>query len=377
MQLFFTRLGQRIRPTTETYYRSGMILAILAIYQVARPGEAGSGAVVFTTSAANALFLAGDLLAGAWRERFFRYRGWVSAWDILTITALMWTSGGVDSPYVPLMYIVIGASGIRAYRHSGFLAAIGALAAVGAAGMWAPDHVGSEEVAAITGADAVTFLAFGMMADLLAHAFIYQQRQQVALMHNMVESLAAAVDSKDAYTYGHSRRVQHYALLIGEHLRLSPKELTTLRFASLLHDIGKIHVPTEILHKPGRLTENEWAVIKEHPAAGAYILSHTPELADVAQAVAHHHERWDGRGYPGGLQGEQIPLLSRIILAADAFDAMTSRRAYGPGRTAAEALDELHNGRGSQFDPAVVDAIDSLVRAGRWPVSDEEFIKAG
>lgn len=376
MQHHLVRL-RNLHLTTEAYYRGALALAILAIHYIAPPAEAGDKSVVYTVVFVNVCFMVANAAIGNRSGRWRQCQGWLVALDVAAVAWLAWSSGGADSVYVPLMYMVIGVSGLRTYRHSGILVGLGALAAMWAVTIFAPHHVTPAMLRTVRATDAVVFVTFGAMADVMADAFIYQQRRESSLLNHMVESLAAAVDSKDTYTYGHSRRVQKYALLIGGELGLSPQELSTLRFGALLHDIGKIHIPEQILHKPGRLTESEWAVVKEHPAAGAYILSRAAELTEVARAVAHHHERWDGGGYPAGLRGEDIPLLSRIILVADAFDAMTSGRVYHASRTAAEALEELHRGSGSQFDPAVVRAVDALVRAGRWPLSDDQLTKVG
>ncbi len=368
---------RNLHLTTETYYRGALAMAILALHYISPPAEAGNKSVVYTVVFVNLCFLIANAAMGDRSARWRQCQGWLVALDVAAVAWLAWGSGGADSVYVPLMYMVIGVSGVRTYRHSGLVVGLGALAAVWVVATFSPHHPAQGIIKTVTATDAVFFVAFGLMADVMADAFIYQQRRERNLLNHMVESLAAAVDSKDPYTYGHSRRVQKYALLIASELGLSRQELSALRFSALLHDIGKIHVPEEILHKPGRLTDKEWAVIKEHPAAGAYILSRAAELTEVAKAVAHHHERWDGGGYPAGLRGEDIPLLSHVILVADAFDAMTSGRAYHAGRTAAEALQELHRGSGSQFDPSVVRAVDALVRAGRWPLSDDQLTKAG
>jgi putative nucleotidyltransferase with HDIG domain len=176
-----------------------------------------------------------------------------------------------------------------------------------------------------------------------------------------VESLNATVDAKDPYTAGHSQRVQRIAVAIGEELGLDRERLDVLRFAGLFHDIGKIAVPDAILTKPDRLTELEFEVVKRHPEDGARIVGRLHRLHAAVPAVLHHHERWDGHGYPDGQRGDAIPLEAAIVGLADAVDAMTTDRPYSAARTLEDATDEVVRNRGTQFAPAVVDAFVALV----------------
>jgi putative nucleotidyltransferase with HDIG domain len=169
-----------------------------------------------------------------------------------------------------------------------------------------------------------------------------------------LQALSAAVDEKDSYTARHSLGVTNWAHLIGVAAGLTPVEQATLERAGLLHDIGKIGVPESVLLKPDRLTEEEFAQIRQHPEAGARILETIPFLDDIVNVVRYHHERWDGRGYPEGLAGEQIPYLARVLAVADAYDAMTTDRPYREAISADEARRELLACSGSQFDPDVV-----------------------
>jgi putative nucleotidyltransferase with HDIG domain len=176
-----------------------------------------------------------------------------------------------------------------------------------------------------------------------------------------VESLNATVDAKDPYTAGHSQRVQRIAVALGEELGLGREQLDILRFAGLFHDIGKIGVPDAILTKPDRLTELEYEIVKRHPEDGARIVGRLHRLHAAVPAVLHHHERWDGRGYPHGLRGDGIPLEAAIVGLADAVDAMTTDRPYSCARTLEDATEEVVRNRGTQFAPAVVDAYVRLV----------------
>jgi len=177
-----------------------------------------------------------------------------------------------------------------------------------------------------------------------------------------IESLNATVDAKDPYTAGHSARVQGIALAVAEELGLAPESLDAIRFGGLFHDIGKIAVPDSILTKPGKLNEDEYAAIKRHPADGAEIVSHFSRLHDAVPIIKHHHERWDGDGYPDRLAGSAIPEEACIVGLADAWDAMTSDRPYRQALSVDEAADEVRRCRAKQFSPAVVDAFFAAFR---------------
>ncbi|MGH3023813.1 MAG: bifunctional diguanylate cyclase/phosphohydrolase [Gaiellaceae bacterium] len=176
-----------------------------------------------------------------------------------------------------------------------------------------------------------------------------------------MESLSATVDARDAYTAGHSRRVQQLALAVGRELGLSQVELDLLGHAALFHDIGKLAIPDVILLKPSPLSSEEWALMQRHAAEGARIIDRLGFLGDAVPAIRHHHERWDGAGYPDGLAGEEIPLGARIIHVADALDSMLTNRIYKSARPAGEALAELRRGAGSQFCPRTVAALGRLL----------------
>jgi putative nucleotidyltransferase with HDIG domain len=176
-----------------------------------------------------------------------------------------------------------------------------------------------------------------------------------------VRSLAAAVDAKDTYTRGHSDKVATYSIMIADRLGMSHDQKTALEMAAYLHDIGKIGVPEEILLKPGQLDDDEMSQMRHHPLIGANILKPVAFPWAITPIVRHHHERWDGDGYPAGLKGEEIPVLARILCVADSYEAITADRPYRAGRTATEAIEELHRCSGSQFDPRVVSIMQSIV----------------
>ena len=181
-----------------------------------------------------------------------------------------------------------------------------------------------------------------------------------------VEALAAAVDAKDPYTRGHSVRVSTRAALLARAMGLSPSDVARVQLAGVLHDVGKIGVPDAILTKPGALTPEEFAIIKEHPVTGERMLRAVPFLHDILPAVRHHHERWDGRGYPDGLAGEAIPRDAAILMVADSFDAMTSSRTYRPALPTSEACRRVREGSGTQFSPQVVAAFERAIADGSF-----------
>lgn len=170
-----------------------------------------------------------------------------------------------------------------------------------------------------------------------------------------IQALRYTVEAKDPYTRGHSDRVSEYSVLIGERLNLSEVDLKTIKIGGLFHDIGKIGVPDEILKKNSKLTDDEYSEIKNHPSIGVHILSSATIFHNILPIVKHHHEKYDGNGYPGRLKGNNIPLLARIATIADSFDAMTSKRTYRNSLSLETVISEFKKCKGSQFDPELTD----------------------
>lgn len=194
-----------------------------------------------------------------------------------------------------------------------------------------------------------------------------------------LKALTNSIDAKDQYTRGHSERVALIARWIAEHLKetrpLSEKQIHYIYLAGLLHDIGKIGVAETVLRKQGKLSDEERSIILAHPRIGASILSEIPQMRDIIPGVLHHHERHDGKGYPEGLCGDEIPLSARIIALADAFDAMTSRRVYRDAMSIRRAVTEVEKGIGTQFDPMVARAfLDSNIEQ-LWKIIQDGFIE--
>jgi len=181
-------------------------------------------------------------------------------------------------------------------------------------------------------------------------------------LFDTIKVLALALDARDHYTHGHSQEVTEYSVVIAQEMNLSKEEITIIRDAGLLHDIGKIGIPDAVLLKPGRLTEEEYAHIKKHPEIGRKILSQVSSLAEIIPLIYHHHERYDGSGYPEGLSGEMIPLGARILAVSDAYQAMTSDRPYRKALPMQVAIDELERFKGKQFDPTIVETFLRILK---------------
>jgi putative nucleotidyltransferase with HDIG domain len=182
-------------------------------------------------------------------------------------------------------------------------------------------------------------------------------------MMSTIEALACAVDAKDQYTHDHSGRVARLSVATARALGVRDEAACRdIELSGLLHDIGKIGIPDAILSKPARLDPQEYEIIKTHVRVGAEIVGKVAGLENVAKAILHHHERYDGLGYPAGLSGEKIPLASKLIAVSDTYDSLTSDRAYRKRTTRANGLAELNRCTGTQFDPAVVEAFASVVQ---------------
>ena len=264
--------------------------------------------------------------------------------------------------------------GLADAARSALMIALGAFALAGVASLWMartlsrPIDTLSKSLSAMTRAktfeESVPLTGSSQEVDALTEAFNTMMQSVVAAEAETrsayvgaIRALAAALDARDPYTAGHSERVSALSVAIGRQMRLDDEQLEVLRLGALLHDIGKIGVNDHVLRKPAPLTPDEFELIKQHPTLGARILRSVPFLARHVAIVELHHERPDGKGYPHGLAGHEIPLLARIAHVADAFDAITSARAYRPARGAAEALVELWKHAGAQFDAEVVQAL--------------------
>lgn len=225
-------------------------------------------------------------------------------------------------------------------------------------------YLGSEEPLHYFETEEMDFLS--SLSDVISMAIfngmLYQQMEESYF--STVTALTNAIEAKDPYTRGHTERVMRYAMKIGDRLGLSSQEKDHLRFAAALHDIGKIGVSLSILDKPGILNEEEWAEVRRHPSKGIDILSPIRFLSPIIPHILHHHERYEGSGYPKGLEGDRIPLYARILAVVDAFDAMTSDRPYRKALDLESAKEELRKEAGRQFDPEIVRVFLEIIEEG-------------
>lgn len=206
------------------------------------------------------------------------------------------------------------------------------------------------------------FLVLLFFAPFLLARYVFSIYKE--LQHNYlqtVKSLAYAIEAKDEYTIGHSRRVEFLCAITAAELHLSAKRCEHLRYAALLHDIGKIGIDEQILNKKGKLTDTEWNEIRQHPEKGAHIVEGIEFLSDTVDIIRSHHERYDGKGYPQGLNGKQLSAEAMILCVADSYDAMTSNRPYRSALSRETALGELRRGAGLQFSPKVVEAFERAI----------------
>ncbi len=231
---------------------------------------------------------------------------------------------------------------------------------------------GAAEIAALSA-------SFNRMSESIRDAFSRVQRaarENRELFLSSIRALAEAIDAKDPYTRGHSERVARYASAIAEEMGLSAEEVERVRLAALLHDVGKIGVDDRIIRKPTALTEEEFEVMKTHPAKGAAIMGAIPQLADVIPGMKHHHEKWEGGGYPDGIKGEAIPMQARIVTVADTFDAMTTTRPYQKAMEIGYVVERIKSFSGVRYDPVVVQAFLRGHARGRFvPPPREQLVE--
>lgn len=267
---------------------------------------------------------------------------------LIGMTAAAVASWGVN--------MVLTAGGVAAFRGASFRA-------VAASGLQiAPSQIALAFVGYLMAqvlAIAAVALPLFIFPLVVAREFYQRYVSLRDAYSDTIKSLVGALEAKDSYTRGHSVRVAEYSAQIGAEMGLSASQLESLEYAALLHDLGKLSLSSEILTKPSVLTTDEMNAMRNHPTAGAQLVERIPFLKGLVVHIAAHHEWYNGEGYPKGAHEHEIPDLARILSVADAFDAMTTNRAYRDALAEEKALDEILDGRGSQFDPAVVDAFFS------------------
>lgn len=289
--------------------------------------------------------------------------------DFVFVLGYMTVTGGIEeSPYLYLIYLGIASIGLYGSRRLGLVYSLLALVILVGYDLVYHQTIEGRFIGIGHVWPKLCMLpVFGLLADMLMVHFQSMQENEEIVLDQLVTSLAKAIGSKDSYTLGHSTRVQIYSLAIGNELALNQEDMFTLRYGALLHDIGKIHIPSSLLNKTGRPTLDEWNELKSHSREGARIMEGLQKLSGVRDIILYHHEKYDGTGYPEGLAGEEIPFLAAIVNVADSFDAMTSTRSYNQPKTVEEGMEEIRNCMGKQFHPKAAAAALALFEKGGWP----------
>jgi hypothetical protein len=292
--------------------------------------------------------------------------------DMLIAAMITYSSGGYTSPFASLFFLVITVSALRFGAAGSVMCAALVAVLYMTAGAVAPLQAGT--YLATVAFDRIIilqrlflFLVVAVIGSVMARAvsshqeLVTRRDVEAKLMTEVNMALANAIEAKDSYTRGHSERLAKLAGACAERMGLSRDEAAAVRLGAILHDVGKIGIPDRILRQAMALTEDEMAWMRRHPQIGADIIGPVEGLHHVAPLIRHHHEKFDGTGYPKGLKGEEIPLGSRIIAVADAFEAMVADRIYRPSLGLNKALEEIRGGRGTHFDPQVVDTFLELI----------------
>lgn len=309
-----------------------------------------------------------DLLA-RWRGR--RAAIALVAGVLAACTAVVVAVGGPPTPITHLFYIAVVLAAVLWGPRAGVLvgAASAALAEPGALALLG--HAGDVDGSWLVRAGAMVLV--GWVVGSLTRSLLDRVEELEALNEETIFAFVRAIDARDPYTARHSEKVAGYAVQLARALGLPPEDCRRIHLAGMLHDVGKVALERSILHKPGRLTDEEWAQVREHPARSAHIIGAVARFAQYVPGARHHHERYDGRGYPDGLAGRAIPLDARILAVADAYDAMTSDRSYRPALSHREAVDRLRADAGTQFDPECVRAFAALALDPAAP-ADEPLV---
>ena len=302
--------------------------------------------------------------------RAFSYT--TTAVDMLVATMITYVSGGYASGFAVTFFLVITVSALR-FGAAGSVVCAGLVGLLYlTAGAVAPLQAGTylETIGfdrQIIFQRLFLFLVVAILGSVMARALsshrelVARREVEARLMTEVNMALTNAIEAKDSYTRGHSERLAKLAGRLAERMGLSRADTAAIRLGAILHDVGKIGIPDRILRQAMALTADEMAWMRRHPQIGADIIGPVEGLQHVAPLIRHHHEKWDGTGYPSGLKAEEIPLGSRIISVADAFEAMVADRIYRPSLGLTKALEELQTGRGSHFDPQVVDAFLDMI----------------
>lgn len=309
-----------------------------------------------------------DVLA-RWRARPASIA--VVAGALVACTALVIAAGGPPTPATHLYYLAVVLAAVLWGPRAGVVigAAAAALAEPGALLLLGDgEHINDGWLLR-----AGAMMLVGWTTGTLTRALLDRVGELEQLNEETIFAFVRAIDARDPYTARHSEKVAHYAVLLARALGLAPADCERIHLSGMLHDVGKVALERSILHKPGPLTADEWAQVREHPARSAHIIGAVARFAHYVPGARHHHERYDGRGYPDGLAGKAIPLDARILAVADSYDAMTSDRSYRPALSHAEAISRLTADAGTQFDPVCVRAFAALNLPASGP-ADETLV---
>jgi HD domain len=291
-----------------------------------------------------------------WRERPLAV-ALLAAWAF-GIMALVVAVGGPPTPVTHLFYLGVVVAGVLWGPWCGVIvgALSGAMAEPGSRAILGQlDRLDNAWMLR-----ALAMMMVGWVCGSLARSLMRQVDELEAINEQTIFAFVRAIDARDPYTARHSEKVASYAVQLAQALGEPPLAVERIRLAGLLHDVGKVSLERSILHKPGRLTDEEWEQVRAHPGMSAHIIGGVERFAQFLPGARHHHERYDGQGYPDGLAGEDIPFDARILAVADAYDAMTSDRSYRAALSHEEALRRLEEGAGTQFDPVCVLAFAEL-----------------
>jgi hypothetical protein len=289
-----------------------------------------------------------------WRTRRRTFGGVALA--LLALMAILIAAGGPPNPLTHLFYLPVIVAAVLWGPRWGIAA--GALA--GALAGPVPSALLGDAQTDGWMLRAFALAVVGWVCGSLTRSLLQRVQELETLNRDTIFAFVRAIDARDPYTALHSEKVAAYAVQLARALGLAERDCERIRLAGLLHDVGKVALERSVLHKPGRLSEEEWAAVREHPALSAHIIGGVTSFAAFVPGARHHHERYDGQGYPDRLAGEAIPLDARILAVADAYDAMTSDRSYRTALSHAEAIGRLEAGSGTQFDPVCVRAFAAL-----------------
>ena len=275
------------------------------------------------------------------------------------ITGIVVAVGGPPTPFTHIFYLVVVLAAVLWGPTCGVIvgAMCGALAEPGSRAILG--QLGRLDMAWVL--RAIAMMLVGWVCGSLARSLLRRVDELESVNEQTIFAFVRAIDARDPYTARHSEKVAAYAVQLAQALGLPPACVERIRLSGLLHDVGKVALERSLLHKPGRLSDDEWEQVRAHPAMSAHIIGGVERFAEFLPGARHHHERYDGKGYPDGLAGDAIPFDARILAVADAYDAMTSDRSYRAALTHAEALCELRQGAGTQFDPVCVRAFAQLL----------------